>query len=160
MLAMQMMSVAMQLLQNKGGGTAPTGPAPTGMPQTPAHPQWPQGAVQGMPAHAQHIPQSASGVLMPYSDGHLQRPGDALQSGGDVCGEGAQPGNASPQDSVREPPPTIANMPCMGFKPHMLQAQQYMQGYGFAAIPGMAPGWPPASMMDQARDSKLRPPAA
>lgn len=158
------MNVAMQLLQNKGGGAPQPGPPHTGIPQTPAHPQWPQGSVPGMPAHTQHVPQSAPGVLMSYSDRPIQSPGDALQVGGNVGdlngGDGAQPGNSSAPGSVREPAPTSATGPCIGFKPHMLQAQQYMQGYGLAAIPGMAPGWPPASMMDQARDSKLRPPAA
>ena len=140
------------------------GPTHTGDPaQTPAHPQWPQGAVPGMPAaHAPHLAHSASGQLLPYTDGHLQNSG--VHSGGNGGetggGDGVQPGNASPQEGAREAPPTSGQVPCMGFKPHVLQAPQYMQGYGFPAIPGMAPGWPPSSMMDQARDSKLRPPAA
>ena len=164
MLAMQMMSVAMQLLQNKGGGAAPSGPTHTGVPQTSAHPQWPQGAVPGMPAHAPHLVHSASAQLLPYTDGHLQRPGDSLHGSGNGAeaggGEGVQTGNASPQEGGREAPPSSGTVPCMGLKTHVLQAPQYMQGYGFPAMPGMAQGWPPSSMMDQARDSKLRPPAA
>lgn len=191
-LAVQMMNVAMQLLQNKpGGGGAPDQPghAPGMPPQSPTHPaHWggPQhGGMPGMlgPGPPQHGVQQGPqpGTMMGYADsGHIQVQGDQIGGppSGSKGGEGGvtvagtpaeggsgQPGNTSLQDNTRDATQQQSGsaavpVPCMGFKPQVLQAHSYMGGYQFAGMPAMPSGWAPSSMMDQARDSKLRPPAA
>lgn len=157
-LAMSMMNMAMQLLQSKGMG--PTQAAmPSGGVQG-AHPHMWGMAPQMPPPMQQYMCPPA--VAMPQQDAQLKAHGDAMHMGppgatviGDPASGMAQGGDTRDTDNTSTVPP-----PPAGTKQPPLQPMGYSHGYNFPPMGGMPIGWPPANMVDQNRDSKLRPPAA
>jgi hypothetical protein len=162
-LAVQMMNVAMQLLQSRNGGQPPPG-MHQAVPHSPAQPQ-----SMGMMPHMHHVHGQAvqghpahSNVGMMYPEAQVKATGDGMQQQANTAkgaGEDGQHASTGPDDSRDATAGGVPAMPVMGFKPHALQAQ-YIHGYGFPAMPGMHPSLPHVNMVDQVRDSKLRPPAA
>ena len=72
--------------------------------------------------------------------------GGAARAAASGCGDGAD----APAGQI-------------GFKPRAAQVEAYggaAQGFSFPPNGPMPLGWPPASMVDESLDSKLRPPAA
>jgi hypothetical protein len=142
-LAIQMMNVAMQLLKGKGDEV--------GGAQAAAAAEAASAAVAGA-SHApsiQHLPQVPqtsclppfAGVPLPLAD-----PADTSEA-------------AAERKAAAQPPQTSGHI---GFKPQAAQLDAYCVAQSFSFPPNgpMPPGWPPASMVDQNLDSKLRPPAA
>jgi hypothetical protein len=141
-LAIQMMNVAVQLLKGKGSEHGPdaaefaaaaaAAAKPAGAEEHPLSPQsWP------------HVPGSCQlpfpGVLMPLGAAENAAPDAPIAT--------SQPSQQSGQ---------------IGFKPQAVDLEGYSAGQTFSFPPNgpMPPGWPPASMVDQQLDFKLRPPAA
>lgn len=176
-LAMQMMNVAMQLLQSKGGGSGSGGSAPMpaggdgGALAPPvaaggAH-GWPQGTPS---AHLATADESDAAAM------HGGQQSGQLERGGSAGDAQALPqssvADGVPVDTPAAPPPAPAGDEAapattarMGFKPQAAQMGAYAaamgsQGFSFPPWGGMPAGWPPAEMTDHTLDSKLRPPAA
>lgn len=157
-LAMSMMNMAMQLLQSKGMAP-PQAAMPSGGAQ-PAQPMWPMGIVPQVPQGM--MPYMCPPVMgMQQQDASLKHNGDSMlmgQPGPTVNGEpsmsiaGGDDQDGAAAASVPDTP-TVSKQPA-------LQPMGYSHGYNFPPMGSMAPGWPPANMVDQHRDSQLRPPAA
>lgn len=159
-LAMSMMNMAMQLLQSKGMAPAQP-PMPSGALQ-PSHPQmWPMGMAHQM---AQPMPpyMCPPAVVMSQQEAQLKTHGDAMHMGhpgATVTGD--PPAGITQGADARDADGTSSGMPPpAGSKQPALQPMGYAHGYNFPPMGGMPIGWPPANMVDQNRDSKLRPPAA
>lgn len=157
-LAMSMMNMAMQLLQSKGIAP-PQAAMPSGAGQ-PAQPMWPVGMLPQVPQAM--MPYMCPPVMgMQQQDSSLKHHGDSMlmgQPGPTVNGEpsmsiaGGDDRDGAAAAAVPAPP--------AGNKQPVLQSMGYSHGYNFSPMGSMAPGWPPANMVDQHRDSQLRPPAA
>ena len=198
---MQMMNVAMQLLQKREGENAAAG----GSGNTAAGSVDLNAAVLGQQqawAHAASVPRPASADhTQPQPQAHSQQQqqqhhqqqhqqqsaqqrfggsdGDAvpvpLSEGGNNTGSHALPAwpegsphadsNVLTGGSGELPDAVGGSMPRMGFKPQSATADAYAaavgsEGFSFPPLGGMPAGWPPANMVDQSLDWKLRPPAA
>ena len=162
---MQMMNVAMQLLQNKGGAPAGADSAAALAAQIPgAAPQWPQAGAPVAAADGSDAAQAALQRCRHDDSGNTER----IQSGGPdglpqpPAAEGVPVDTAAP--AAEEPSAAVVSAR-MGFKPQSAQMGAYAASMGGQPFPfppwgGMPAGWPPAEMVDPTHDSMLRPPAA
>ena len=157
-LAMSMMNMAMQLLQSKGMAP-PQAAMPSGAAQ-PAQPMWPMGMMSQMPQPM--LPYMCPPVMgMQQQEGSQKQHGDPMHMGHPGPTANGEPSiSAAAGDSSRDGAATAVPPPPIGSKQPALQPMGYNHGYNFPPMGSMPPGWPPANMVDQHRDSQLRPPAA
>jgi hypothetical protein len=157
---MQMMNVAMQLLQSKGGSGAAAAAATSG--------ELGAAALHGLPGWPQAVPPPGDTTNNSMGDGAVSEQLPAVPHQGESANTEHVSGPLPPPQAA--PDGGNAPMDCttvgrMGFKPQAAQMGAYTaafgnQGFSFPPLGPMPAGWPPADMTDQALDSKLRPPAA
>jgi hypothetical protein len=165
-LAMQMMNVAMQLLQNKSDSGRATLSTPSIVPpmcttHVATEPvQW-SPAILEQVGHNYGVDQAAGGAVAPPLPLPQQLRSESANTPKE---EDAQQDVPTGAEALQAQAPDVHGNR-IGFKPQSSQVREYhaavsSQGFSFPPLGGMPPGWPPADMVDQILDSKLRPPAA